>query len=252
MPKQTIKTLVVDNDESSVISLTQLIHDCCPEIEIVSVCNTFKQAVIAINEFHPLLIFTETELPDGSGFDLVQNWKESNFRTVFITGNCENAIKAFRFSASDYLLKPLKKEELLEAVKKVKAELSEPGSLEGLKSYFGQLNGNGDLQKTLVVYNSKGFTVLKTDEIIYLEADGYCTNFYLAGKIKMSSSRNLKFYCDLLPTATFMRVHHSFIVNLNHVSGYNCQEEILLTDNLSCSLSIAHKTQFMGYFKHKK
>jgi two-component system LytT family response regulator len=252
MPKQTLKTLVVDNDESSVISLTQLIHECCPEIEIVSVCNTLKQAVNAINEFHPRLIFTETELPDGSGFDLVKNWQERNFRVVFITGNCENAIKAFRTSATDYLLKPVKSDELVEAVRKVKTELSELNSIDGLKSYLGQLNGNGDSHKTLVVHNSKGFNVLKTDEIIYLEADGYCTNFYLAGKVKISSSRNLKFYCDLLPAAIFMRVHHSFIVNLNHVNGYNCQEEILLTDNLSCSLSAAHKSQFMGYFKHKK
>jgi two-component system LytT family response regulator len=252
MPEQTIKTLVVDSDDSAVIYLTQLVHDCCPEIEIVSVCNSLKQAVTAINECHPQLIFAETELPDGSGFDLFQNWRERNFRVVFITGNCENAIKAFRFSASDYLLKPVKITELVEAVKKVKAELSESGSLEGLKSYLVQLNGKGDPQKTLVVYNSKGFTVLKTDEIIYLEADGYCTNFYLAGKVKISSSRNLKFYSDLLPAAEFMRVHHSFIVNLSHITGYNCQDEILLSDNLSCSLSAAHKTQFMGYFKHKK
>ena len=252
MPEQTIKTLVVDSDESSVIHLTQLVHDCCPEIEIVSVCNSLKQAVIAISEFHPKLVFCETELPDGSGFDLVQNWQERNFRVVFITGNCENAIKAFRFSASDYLLKPVKIAELVEAVKKVKTELSELNSFEGLKNYLVQLNGNGDSLKSLVVYNSKGFTVLKTEEIIYLEADGYCTNFYQQGKVKLSSSRNLKFYSELLPGAIFMRVHHSFIVNLNHVSGYNFQEEILLTDNLSCSLSAAHKTQFMGYFKHKK
>jgi two-component system, LytTR family, response regulator len=252
MSEHTIKTLVVDSDESSVIFLTRLIHDCCPEIEIVSVCNSIKQAVTAISEFHPQLVFTETELPDGNVFSLVQNGHERNFRVVFITGNCENAIKAFRFSASDYLLKPVKGDELVEAVKKVKTELSESGSLEGLKSYLGQLNGNGDSTKTLVVHSSKGFTVLKTDEIIYLEADGYCTNFYLQGKAKLSSSRNLKFYSELLPKGTFMRVHHSFFVNLNHVKGYNLQEEILLTENLSCSLSAAHKTQFLGYFKHKK
>lgn len=244
--------MVVDSDESAVFTLTQLVHECCPEIEIVSVCNSIKQAITAINECHPQLVITETELPDGSGFELVQNWRERNFRVVFITLNRENAIKAFRYSASDYLLKPVKKEELVEAVKKVKTELSESNSLEGLKNYLGQLNGNGDPLKTLVVHNSKGFTVLKTDEIIYLEADGYCTNFYLQGKVKISSSRNLKFYSELLPAETFMRVHHSFIVNLNHVNGYNCQEEILLTETLSCSLSAAHKTRFMAFFKHKK
>jgi len=252
MPEQTIKSLVVDSDESSVIFLTQMVHDCCPEIEIVSVCHSVNQANNAIREFHPQLVFTETVLPDGSGFDLIQNWQERNFRVVFIAGNCVNAIKAFRFSASDYLLKPVTREELIEAVRKVKTELAESISIYGLKNYLVQLNHNGDNKKTLVVYNSKGFTVLKTNEIIYLEADGYCTNFYLAGKAKISSSRNLKFYTDLLPSESFMRVHHSFIVNLNHVTGYNCQEEILMTDNNSCSLSSAHKNQFMGYFKHKK
>jgi two-component system, LytTR family, response regulator len=252
MSKQTIKTLVVDSDDSSIISLTRIIHDYCPEIEIVSVCNSIAQTLKAINEFHPQLIFTETELPDGSGFGLIQNGHERNFRVVFITLNREDAIKAFRFSASDYLLKPVRKEELVEAVNKVKTELSESNSLEGLKNYLGQFNGNGDPSKTLVVHSSRGFTVLKTDEIIYLEADGYCTNFYLLGKAKLSSSRNLKFYSELLPKTTFMRVHHSFFVNLNHVKGYNLQEEILLTENLSCSLSAAHKSQFLGCFKHKK
>jgi two-component system, LytTR family, response regulator len=252
MPEQTIKTLVVDSDESSVKQLTQLILDYCPEIEIVSFSNSFTKAVSDINEYHPRLIFTETELPDGSGIDLADDWQERNFRVVFISNNPDLAVKAFRLSVSNYLLKPVKKEELLEAVKKVKAELSESGSLEGLKKYLGQINVNDDHLKSLVVYNAKGFTVLKTKEIIYLEADGYSTNFYLTSKEKISSSRNLKFYSQLLPGSTFMRVHNSFIVNLKHVNGYNCQEEILLTHNLSCSLSAAHKSQFMGYFKHKK
>ena len=252
MSKQTIKTLVVDSDDSAVTYLTQLINDCSPEIEIVSICGSISQAINAITEYHPQLIFTETELPDGSGFGLIQNGHERNFRVVFITQNCEDAIKAFRFSVSDYLLKPVKKDELVEAVKKVKTELSESGSFDGLRNYLGKLNENDTPLKTLVVYNSKGFTVLKTDEIIYLEADGFSTNFYLQGKVKLSISRNLKFYSDLLPGSSFMRVHHSFIVNLNHVHGYNCEEEILLTDNLTCSLSATHKTQFMGYFKHKK
>jgi two-component system LytT family response regulator len=150
------------------------------------------------------------------------------------------------------LIKPIKKDELIEAVRKVKIKPTKINSLEGLQNYLVQFNGNACDLNTLVVYNSKGFTVLKINEIIYMEADGYCTNFYLTGKVKVSSSRNLKFYSDLLPQTTFLRVHNSFIVNLIHVIGYNSNEEILLTDNLSCSLSAAHKSQFMGYFKHKK
>ncbi len=252
MPEQTIKTLVVDSDDSAVSFLTQLVRDNCPDIQIVSVCNSVSRAFNALNEFHPQLVFIETELPDGSGFDLIKNRFEKDFRVVFITGNCDNAIKAFRFSVTDYLLKPIKKEELLEAIKKIRFELAEPNSINEFKNYLGQMNGNVNQPKTLVVYNSKGFIVLKNDEIIYLEADGYCTNFYLQGNIKISSSRNLKYYSVLLPDEAFMRVHHSYFVNLNHVKGYNCQEEILLSENLTCSLSAAHKVQFLNHFKHKK
>ena len=122
----------------------------------------------------------------------------------------------------------------------------------GLQNLIGDLNKKNELPGTLIVNNSKGFTVLKTDDIVFLEADGYCTNFYLTGKTKISSARNLKYYSCLLPPSVFMRVHHSFIINLSHVKGYNSDDNILLTENYSCSLSTAHKNVFLACFRNKK
>jgi two-component system LytT family response regulator len=252
MADQQIKTIIIDGVENSGKLLLRLIESCCPEIDVVAVCDSLEQASIIIKETTPKLIFIETELPDGSGFDLLQNLPDRNLKVVFVTGNPDHAVKAYRFSATDYLLKPVVREDLIAAVAKVKTELAEPNSLAEIQDFLGQIAENTDLAKTLVVCNPKGFTVLKTDEIIYLEADAYCTNFYLLGNTKISSSRNLKFYGELLPSSNFMRVHHSFIVNLNHVKGYGSHEEILLADNLSCTLSAAHKATFLNYFKHKK
>ncbi len=247
-----IKTIIIDGVETSYKLLLRLIETCCPEIDVVAICETLEQAANLIKNISPKLIFIETELPDGSGFDFLQNLPDRNFKVVFVTGNPDHAVKAFRFSAIDYLLKPVVREDLIAAVAKVKIEVAEPNSLTEIQDFLGQLKENTDLLKTLVVCNPKGFTVIKTDELVFLEADAYCTNFYLLGNTKISSSRNLKYYSEQLPTSNFMRVHHSFIVNLNHVKGYGSQEEILLADNLNCSLSAAHKTTFLNYFKHKK
>jgi two-component system LytT family response regulator len=252
MPDLKIKTIIADGDESSVQILKQLIQINCPEIEIVSVSSTLKHTVDSIKEFSPGLIFIETELPDGSSFKMLQMWPDRKFRVVFVSTNPDYAVQAFRFSVSDYLIKPVSSEELIAAVEKVRSELAEANSPVGFYAYSGKPNGFDQLSKTLVVTNSKGFKVLKTDEIIFLEADGYCTNFYLLENTKISSSRNLKFYSGQLPTSNFMRVHHSFIVNLNHVKGYGYHEEILLTNNLSCSLSAAHKAEFLSHFKNRR
>lgn len=252
MAEQQIKAIIVDGVETSGKLLQHLIESCCTEVEVVAICQTLEQAENAIKDIGPKLVFIETELPDGSGFELLQNLPDRNFRVVFVSGNPDHAVKAFRFSATDYLLKPVVREDLISSVAKVKSGLTELGSLTEIQDYLGHLTENTELAKTLAVCNPKGFSVLKTDEIIFLEADGYSTNFYLIGNKKISSSRNLKFYGEKLPPSNFMRVHHSFIVNLNHVKAYGSQEEIVLSDNHCCSLSAAHKATFLNYFKHKK
>lgn len=252
MPEQRIKTIIADGDETASGVLTQLLHSCCSEIDIVCNCNSLQQTLCSIEEFNPALIFTETEFPDGTGIDLLCNYPGRDFRVVFVTSHHNHAISAFRYSASDYLLKPVKEEELISSVRRVKTELAGYNSMAGLQNLIGDLNKKNELPGTLIVNNSKGFTVLKTDDIVFLEADGYCTNFYLTGKTKISSARNLKYYSCLLPPSVFMRVHHSFIINLSHVKGYNSDDNILLTENYSCSLSTAHKNVFLACFRNKK
>ncbi len=249
MLRQNIKTIIVDDEKPSREALANYIREFCPNIQIVAECKSAKTAFMAITEHQPQLVFLDIEMPKGSGFDLLKMFSSVHFKIVFITAFSNYAVQAFRFSATDFLLKPVKIHELKEAVNKVMNELDIKDSYITVKALLDNLSVQTAPCGNLVISDSKGFSVIKTSDIIYCEADGYCTNFYLQGKSKLCSSRNLKFYEDLLPVHLFIRTHHSCIVNLSHVKGYSHQEEILLTDGLKCPLSSGKKNAFISMFK---
>ena len=246
---QLIKTVIVDDEKPSREALMNYLREFCPNIQIVAECNSAKTAFKAITEHQPQLVFLDVEMPKGSGFDLLKMLSPISFKVIFITAFSNYAVQAFRFSAVDFLLKPVKISELKEAVEKVTNELEVKNSYLTVKALLANLSGQNTASDNLVINDVKGFSVIKTSEIIYCEADGYCTRFYLVGNTKINSSRNLKFYEELLPANQFFRTHHSFIVNLHHVKGYSYQEEILLADGLKCPLSAVNKHAFLSLFK---
>jgi two-component system, LytTR family, response regulator len=107
---------------------------------------------------------------------------------------------------------------------------------------------NDNQRQKLVIADMKGFTVIKVAELIKCEADGYCTHFFLPGKIKVTSSKNLKYYEEILDQQKIIRVHRSFLVNLSHVKGYSHQGEIHLSENISCPLGDSYKQHFLEVF----
>jgi two-component system, LytTR family, response regulator len=248
---QSIKTIVVDND-SSRENLTRIIREHCPVIEILAECNSLKTAWQSVAQVNPQLVFLGVELADGNGFDLLRMFRNIPFKFIIIALSRDYAVEAFRFSATDYLIKPVQIAELMEAVVKVQRDLILVNTIQEALI----INRDGarpvELNQTLVISNTKGFTVTKTDDIILCEAGGYSTNFYLTGNHRISSSHNLKYYETLLPADRFMRVHNSYIINKEHVTGYTFQKEILLSENLKCSLSAGHKTAFLDAFRKLK
>jgi two-component system, LytTR family, response regulator len=249
MNTHNIRTIIVDDEKPARDVLSNYLREFCPNVQIVAECNSAKSAFKAITEYQPQLVFLDVEMPKGSGFDLLRMFAPIHFKVIFITAFSNYAIQAFRFSAADFLLKPVKISELKEAVNKVIHEFELKDSYLSVKALLDNLKGHTPPNDNLVISDTKGFSVIKTSDIIYCEADGYCTNFYLQGKSKICSSRNLKFYEELLPVHLFIRTHHSFIVNLSHVKGYSHQEEILLTDGLKCPLSSGKKNAFISKFK---
>ena len=249
---QKIKTIIIDDELSSREGIFIYLKEYCQVIDVVALCDSVKNAFKAINEFKPDLVFLDIQMPMENGFDLLKMFNPVNFRVIFVTAYSEYAIDAFRYSAVDYLLKPVKVSELIEAVSKVEKIIN----VSSHEANPDKQNENIALLKStqdkLVVSSNKGFSVINPEEIIMCKAEGYCTSIYLAGKNIISSSRNLKVIEDMLPGEKFMRVHHSYVINLDHVKGYSHQEEILLSDNQKCPLSNVHKNSFLKLFKNRK
>jgi len=244
MQPKPLKTIVVDDEMPSREALTTYLRDFCPNVEIVAECDSVKSAYLAIQKFLPQLVFLDIEMPNGNGFDLLQLFKNPTFKVIFVTAFSDYAIRAFRFSAIDYLLKPVKVDELIEAVEKVRKELHSVRSNTNLHTLIESLNTNGPNHSKIVVPNSKGYSVINISDIIMCQADGYVTHFYLLGKNKISSTKILKYYEEIFDHQ-LIRVHRSYMVNLAHVKGYTHFGEILLADNLTCPLGDTYKQHFL-------
>ena len=243
-----IRTIVVDDEKPSREVISNYLRDYCENIQVITTASSVKSAFIAIKKHNPDLVFLDIELGDGKGFDLLTMFEKINFKIIFVTAYSEYAIRAFRVSAIDYLLKPVKIDELKEAVEKAKTFRNDNADTERIASLIKNLSGSPTIQPTLTIPHLKGFEVLKVNEIIMCKADGYCTEFYLTGKRKVISSKNLKNYEILLAGNNFIRVHHSFLVNLNHVCSYSRQGEIILTEGNRSNLGDSFKDAFIKSF----
>jgi two-component system LytT family response regulator len=246
-----IKAIVVDDEAPSREVMSNYLRDFCSDVEVVATASSVKSAYKAIQKHDPDVVFLDIEMPDGKGFDLIKMFDKINFRIIFVTAYSEYAIKAFRVNAADYLLKPVKIDELKAAIEKIRNENKWGYDKVKVSEILKALTENMSLQPTIVVSNIKGFEVLKINEIIMCKADGYCTNFFLEGNKKVISSKNLKQYEALLTEYNIIRAHHSFLVNLNHVKSFTRQGEIVLTENNKASLGDSFRNAFIAKFNRK-
>ncbi len=243
--------IIVDDEKLSREVLCNYLKEYCSDVEVVETVSSVKSAYKSIRKHKPDFIFLDIEMADGKGFQLLEMFDKIDFKVIFVTAYSEYAVRAFRFSAVDYLLKPVKIDELKDAVEKVRlASIKEP--LAGnLSSLLVNLKNGMNSMSTIVINHLKGFDVLKIPEIIMCQADGYCTNFYLTANRKIVSSKNLKHFCTLLEGEKFIRIHHSYLINIEHVAGYSKQGEIFLTEGHKAYLGDSYKSDFIKRFSRK-
>ncbi len=246
----SLKSIVVDDEAPSREALINYTRENCPDVQIVAQCDSIETAYEAITKHKPDLVFLDIEMPWGSGIELLKRFETIPFKVIFVTAFSDYAAQAFRLSATDFLLKPLKVKELVEAVEKVRKEIFLNHSAHNFDVLIQNLEMPDIASKKIVISNAHGFIVVNTADIIMCKADTYCTNFTLTKKKQIiKSSHNLRYYEDLLPDNHFIRVHNSFIVNIDHVKSYSNHGFIHLTDNNKCSLSAARKPDFLKKLK---
>lgn len=212
-----LRTMVIDDEQDAIDFLSGAIERYCPDTEVVGSATNVRDGLREIALKHPDLVFLDIAMPSGSGFDLLNQMPDRNFEVVFVTAYNEHAIRAFRYSAIDYLLKPVDISELVTAVGKVNQSVTRSNMnlvnvlLENLKT--------GTPSK-LSLPTAMGFEYVLIDDIIRIEADRSYCSFFLTRQRRFLVSRCLNDYHQLLDCNQFFRIHHSHLINMQHVKAY--------------------------------
>lgn len=206
-----IKAIIIDDVENARIGLRQDLDDYCPEVEVIGEADSVISGAKLLRESEADLVFLDIDLGDGSGFDLLQILSSPRFRVIFTTSSDAHAVQAFRFSAVDYLLKPIDPEELRIAVSKVSGV---KGSLEVLKE-----NLSGGPQRMALNAQDK-INVVRVEDIIRLESNGSYTLFFMTDGEQILVTRTLKEFDVMLGGSRFIRVHQSHLVNLDFIREF--------------------------------
>lgn len=238
-----IKAFIVDDEKKGRESLQKLLEEYCNDVTVIGQADSVESAYQFINKQKPELVFLDIEMPQGSGFELLKRFEKINFKTIFVTAHQHYAIKAIKFSAVDYLLKPIDVDELVEAVRHAGNTASHNHHLH----YTGLLE-NLETSKAgkIAIPVKDGVTFINPFDIIRLQADGTYTHIYTSTD-KYTASRNIKEFEELLHELNFFRTHNSHLINLKHVKhfsrvdGYFAQ----MSDGASVEVSRRKKEQFL-------
>lgn len=247
------KAIIVEDEPRSRELLHDLIKVHCPEIEVLALTGTVEEAVTLIRQHTPQLLFLDIELQTGTGFEILQQILDLNPAVIFTTAYDHYAIRAIKFSAADYLLKPIDVDELKEAVTKVLERTKENHQqlTASLIHNLNQLQYNRQPTLTLSLANELEFVPLQ--HIIRIEAAGAYSTFYLTDGRKIMVSKNLKEYELLLANHQFMRIHNSHIINLNEIKrmlktdgGY-----AVMSDGFPAMISPKKKDEFIRLMSNR-
>ncbi|MGC3943153.1 MAG: LytTR family DNA-binding domain-containing protein [Chryseolinea sp.] len=246
-----IRCILVDDEAKNLENLKILLQDFCQNVEVLALCQTVDEALVAIRSQKPDVVFLDIQMQRETGFDLLARVENVDFDVVFITAYSEYAIKAFKFSAIDYLLKPIDIEELKRALAKVekKSNNDMAGRLEQLFQNLKPKNGNAH---KIAIPIADGLVFVNIETILYCEASSNYTQIFLNDGKKYVVSRTLKEYEELLSEHDFFRIHNSFVINLNAIKKYVRGDGgyVVMNNDATLDVSKRRKEAFLERFGH--
>lgn len=241
-----IKAFIVDNEEKSIGAIYLILKEHCPGIEVVGMARSMQDALVEIPRKEPNLLILDIEIPGGSGFELIKNLPDQEFETIIITNNNNYAIKAFKYNATDYILKPINIEEFKTAIKRVTIKINKDVSSQ---------SGNNTLLENLssispskiAISTNEGVIYISICEIIRIEGEGSYSRIHLASNKKILASKMLKEFQYLLNDKPFFRAHNSHLINIDHVVSFQNKDggAIEMTDGSIVSVARRKKEEFL-------
>lgn len=218
-----MRTIIVDDEPDALNSLKIIIKEYLPDIELIGSFMDPEKAIQEIPKLKPELLFLDIHLPKIDAFQLLESLPERNFQIIFVTAYDEYAIKAFKYNAIDYLLKPININEIVNAVKRIKENILEQNhSFE--EKYNNLLNSinqnNNQYQEKLILSTIEGIYYINPDDILYVHADSNYSKIVFKNAKPLTVSKSIGEFFSVLPEEYFFRNHHSYLVNLNNVRKY--------------------------------
>lgn len=249
-----IPAFIVDDEEDSRIVLRELLGHFHQDIEIIGEASDVEQAWQGITQTYPRVVFLDIQMPGASGFDLLRKFEHIPFDVVFVTGHDKYALQAIKFSALDYLLKPIDTAELEKVVTKIRR------NLDNRQNYQQQLDnaleqvGNLDLEKKIAVHQNDRVRLLPLPSILFMTGERNYTLIHTGQDERFTSSRNLGEFEEMLSSHNaFMRISKSCIINLNYVLSYTKGKDCMLTltGGHTFDISVRKKQEFLERIKNR-
>jgi two-component system, LytTR family, response regulator len=242
-----IKAIIVEDEKMSRETLRRLLEKYCPTVEVVAEADGYRKGIEEIRKYHPDVIFLDIQMPDGSGFRLLEELDDIDFEIIFTTAFDQFAIKAIKFSALDYLLKPIIPQDLTEAIIRVEKKKAEKARKKNLEVIPESSTTQDEKSRKIILSTSEMIHVISIDDIIRCESDNYYTYFYFTDGRKLLVSKTLKENEELLSQHNFIRPHKSHLVNVKYIKSYIRQDGgyILMTDDTRIPVSRRKKDKIM-------
>jgi two-component system, LytTR family, response regulator len=247
-----IKALIIDDEKHCIDNLQWQLNKYCPEVEVAAVCMNAENGLNEIYRQQPQLVFLDVEMPGMSGFEMLEKLTDINFDIVFTTAFNQYAIRAIKFGALDYLVKPIDKDELHAAVDKViKHTRSE--SLKQLTALLTHIRKSNDLSfQKIALPTLHGYELIPLNNIMYCESKSNYTNIHLNNSQQILVSRTLKDIEELLDSEPFFRIHNSYLVNLQYAIRYTKGEGgfLVLNNDITLPVSRNKKEELLKLITH--
>jgi two-component system LytT family response regulator len=243
-----IRTLIIDDEQHCIDRLKRLIKEHCNStVQLIDSCQSVENGIVAIKKFQPDLVFLDVQLGDKTGFELLQQLNEINFEVIFTTAHEKYAVQAFKFSAIDYLLKPVDEDDLKQAVNKLQLKVSKEELSKKFEALFHNIKNIQTGSKRITVPTVKGFEFVQVNDIVRCQSDINYTIIFLKDKQKITVAKTLKEFEELLSAHNFYRIHNSHLINLSYIKSYNKGKggSIVMTDNTEVEVSTRRKEDFL-------
>jgi two-component system, LytTR family, response regulator len=245
-----IKCVLVDDENNALEMMEWLLKTYCPEAEICAMCNSAAQGIEAIEKHKPDVVFLDIEMPKMNGFDMLERFDKLSFDVVFCTAYDQFAIKAFRYSALNYLLKPIDPDDLKEKMRRLQEKKAAP-SREQIELLFQNIHQQvKPAVQRIALTTGDGMIFVSTADILYCQAESNYTSVVLSNGKKILVSKVLKDIDETLAGSDFYRVHNSYLININQIQKYVRGDGgyVVMNDGATIGISRSRRQEFMEMF----